>query len=96
MTSTKWRKRNRPVGRYVSMLNIPANLLSEGTTYVQARLITVDPNFPKFSERDVLTFLIVDSIDGDSARADWVGPTSGVVRPLLRWNTKFSPNPHKI
>ena len=92
----EWRKRNRPVGRYVSMVNIPANLLSEGTIYVQSCLITLDPHLPQFSERDVLAFQIVDSNDGDSARADWVGPMSGVVRPLLKWDTKFSPNSHRI
>jgi hypothetical protein len=69
-----------------------AILLSEGTASVQACLITVDPHLSQFSEGDVLAFQIVDRHDGDPARADWVGPTLGVVRPLLKWVTKFSPN----
>ena len=34
-----------------------------------------------------------NSIDGgDSARGDYAGPMSGVVRPLLRWSTQFTPH----
>lgn len=91
----EWRRRSRPVGRYVSIACVPGNLLSEGTIYVQSALHTINPHIRQFSERDVVAFQVVDSHDGDSARADWVGRMSGVVRPLLKWNTKFSQNETK-
>ena len=36
------------------------------------------------------------SLDGDSARGDWAGEMYGVVRPLLKWSTQFSPNGHEV
>ena len=87
-----WRRRRRPSGRYVSTAWIPGNLLSEGTLFVTLGLTTMDPNIPIFHERDMLTFQVIDSIDGDSARGDWAGMWYGVVRPLLKWNTEFRPN----
>ena len=85
-----WRKRPRPAGRYTSTAWIPGNLLAEGTIYVEAALITLDPNINQFGE-DAVAFHVVDSLDGDSARGDWVGNMAGVVRPLLEWETQFNP-----
>ena len=87
-----WRKRPRPVGRYVSRAVIPGNLLSEGTYLVEAALITLDPIISQFSERDVVGFLVFDSLDGDSARGDYAGEMDGIVRPLLEWKTVFNPS----
>ena len=42
-------------------------------------------------ERDAVAFQVVDSIDGDSARADCAGRLRGAVRPLLEWETRSSP-----
>jgi lipopolysaccharide transport system ATP-binding protein len=86
-----WRGRPRPVGRYVSTAWIPGNLLAEGTLIVTAQVATVNPVMHHFSERDAVAFHVVDSMDGDSARGDYAGPMLGVVRPLLKWTTQFSP-----
>ncbi len=92
-----WRRRPRPKGRYVSSVQIPGNMLAEGTLFVQPSLITLEPTVVQFTERDVIAFQVIDSIDGDSARGDWGGHLSGVVRPRLDWNTRFSPKEyHKI
>ena len=40
---------------------------------------------------DVVAFTAVDSMEGDSARGDWVGRMPGIVRPLLKWETDFIP-----
>ena len=85
-----WRRRPRPAGRYTSTVWIPGNLLAEGTLYVEAALITLDPNVNQFGE-DAVAFHVVDSLDGDSARGDWVGNMAGVVRPLLHWETHYRP-----
>jgi lipopolysaccharide transport system ATP-binding protein len=56
---------------------------------------TMNPNIVHFSEREVVAFQVIDSLDGDSARGDYAGSMPGVVRPLLRWTTRFSLNAHR-
>ena len=34
---------------------------------------------------------MVDSLDGDSARGDYVGQLGGVIRPKLDWKTEWLP-----
>jgi lipopolysaccharide transport system ATP-binding protein len=87
-----WRRRPRPAGRYVSTSWIPGNFLAEGTMYVAAALVTLNPVILQYFERDAVTFQVVDSFDGDSARGDWAGRMRGAVRPLLQWDTQFSPD----
>jgi lipopolysaccharide transport system ATP-binding protein len=90
----EWRRRPRPVGRYISTAWIPGNLLAEGTHFVEALAVTLSPNILQFAEREVMAFEVVDSRDGDSARGDWAGRMKGVVRPLLKWETRYEPNGH--
>jgi lipopolysaccharide transport system ATP-binding protein len=88
---SKWRGRPRPCGRWVTTACIPGNLLSEGVLFASAGLITRDPVSRQFSVREVVAFHVVDTMEGDSARGDWNGNFSGVVRPLLKWSTEYSP-----
>lgn len=88
----EWRRRRRPTGIYRSTAWVPGNLLSEGTLFVAAALVTLEPNILQFFERDVVAFQVMDSQDGDSARGDWTGKVQGAVRPLLRWSTQFTPS----
>jgi len=37
-----------------------------------------------------VTFRVVDTLDGDTARGDYVGKINGVVRPRLEWTTDVS------
>jgi lipopolysaccharide transport system ATP-binding protein len=87
-----WRGRPRPIGRWRSTVIIPGNLLSEGTVFVTASLHTPHPEICHFLEKDVVTFQVVDSIEGDSARGDWGGDFNGAVRPLLNWRTRCLEN----
>ena len=84
-----WRRRARPVGRWRSTVTIPGNLLAEGTVFVGAGMLTTHPEIRHFIEKDVVTFQVVDTIDGDSARGDWGGDFNGAVRPLLDWDTLY-------
>lgn len=59
---------------------------------IGAAVRTEEPQILHFYERDAVAFQVIDSIDGDSARGDYHGPVSGVVRPLLTWTTAFQPN----
>ena len=86
-----WQRRPRPPGRYVSTAWIPGNFLSEGMIYVEAVMITLDPVTPQFWERSAVAFRVIDPMEGDSARGDWVGRMESVVRPKLEWTTTFTP-----
>ena len=86
-----WRRTPRPVGRYQCTAWIPGNFLAEGTLLVTAVVSSYDPIVVHFSERDAVSFQVVDTQDGDSARGDYAGHVPGVVRPLLRWTTEFHP-----
>jgi len=89
-TDPEWRQRRRPAGRYISTACIPGNFLTEGTIYVEAAIVTLNPVTVQFTERDAVAFRVLDSLDTDTARGDWAGEMYGVVRPLLDWTTDFS------
>ena len=87
-----WHRRPRSIGCYVSTAWIPGNFLSEESLIVGVAISTMSRSLGHFYERDAVAFQVVDSLDGDSARGDYAGPMPGVIRPLLRWTTQFSPN----
>jgi lipopolysaccharide transport system ATP-binding protein len=86
-----WRRRRRPAGKYVVTAWIPGNLLAEGMLFVSCGITTLEPRILQFNEQDVAAFQVIDSREGDSARGDWQGTFTSVVRPLLRWETQFDP-----
>ena len=86
----QWRRRARPVGRYVSRVEIPGNLLTEGTVFVGCHCITLAPDMLQFSAPEAIAFHVIDSHDGDSARGDYVGNMPGAIRPLLNWSTTLT------
>lgn len=87
---SEWRREPRPVGRYVSTMWIPGNTLSEGHLFVQASVLSYHPITRLHTrEPNVVTFQVIESAEGDSARGDYVGAVPGVVRPLLPWQTDF-------
>jgi hypothetical protein len=79
------------VGRYTSTVWIPGNTLSEGNVLVQASVLSYIPSIVLHTrEPNVVTFQVIDSLEGDSARGDYIGPVPGAIRPLLNWTTDFS------
>jgi lipopolysaccharide transport system ATP-binding protein len=89
-----WRGRPRHVGRYTSTVWIPGNFLAEGHLTVRAAITTLTTMKVRVDEIDAVVFQMIDSIDGDSARGDYMGPLSGAVRPLLEWETTYESNPN--
>jgi lipopolysaccharide transport system ATP-binding protein len=87
----EWRNRPRPKGYFISSVLIPGNLLAEGPHFVNCHLITLKPEVKQFSERNVVSFTVIDCLDGDSARGDYAKNFPGVVRPLLNWVTEYNP-----
>ena len=87
-----WRGRTRPAGHYTSTAWIPGDFLAEGMLFVGAAIRTPERKHRRFQERDAVAFQVIDSLDGDSARGDYTGPMLGVVRPMLKWETHYTPN----
>ena len=83
-----WRNQVRQIGSYKSSVKVPGNLLSEGTVFVSVGAATHHPYEVHFSERDAVTFNVIDSPDGDAARGDFAGPMPGAIRPVLEWKTE--------
>lgn len=95
-TDPLWRQRPRPAGRYVSTAWIPGNLLAEGMLFVDAALTTLTPDIHQFTERQVVAFQVVETLEGDTARGAWAGRMKGVVRPLLQWQTHAGQPVHSV
>jgi lipopolysaccharide transport system ATP-binding protein len=91
-----WRRKLRPIGRYVSTAWIPGNFLSEGTYYIGPTIRTLNPTIRRLRVDDAVSFHVFDSMDGHGARVDFAEDLSGVVRPLLKWETQFSPKGNSV
>jgi lipopolysaccharide transport system ATP-binding protein len=89
-TDPNWRGLRRPAGKYKATAWIPGNFLSEGILYVNTLLFTLEPRSIQFDEKDVVSFHVIDNIEGETARGDWAGPLVGAVRPLLKWENTYS------
>jgi lipopolysaccharide transport system ATP-binding protein len=87
----QWRRSPRPRGRFVSTAWVPGNFLAEGMFTVRAAIITEAPLIVHCDELHAVAFQVLDSMEGDSARGDYAGVMVGVVRPMLRWTTHFTP-----
>ena len=67
-------------------------MLSEGTILVNTALWEWEPRRRlEYHEKEVVAFQVVDSLEGDSARGDYVGQLGGVIRPKLDWKTEWVP-----
>jgi lipopolysaccharide transport system ATP-binding protein len=91
-----WRKKIRPIGHYVSKMWIPGDLLSEGMYYIGPGIYTVNPEMKRLRVSDAVGMHIIDDMNGNGARVDFTGNLSGVVRPFLNWETKFSPHRNEV
>jgi lipopolysaccharide transport system ATP-binding protein len=87
--SREWRNRPREKGFYTSRVEIPANFLAEGRFSVTAALFDPILQENHVFERDAVSFVVYDSLEGDTARGDFGGTMIGVVRPLLDWETEY-------
>lgn len=87
-----WMNKPKPAGRYVSTAWIPGNFLSDGILYVGPAIRTLNPTVRRFSFNDVIAFQASDVIDDGSDIKDYSGRfRGGVVRPFLKWETRYIP-----
>jgi lipopolysaccharide transport system ATP-binding protein len=75
-------------GHYVTTAEIPGNFLAEGTLSVTVRQFTWHPYRQRLYARDVVSFRMIDTAEGDSVRGEYTGAFPGVVRPRLAWTTR--------
>lgn len=75
-------------GIYISKVIIPGNFLAEGIFEVSVSAMSYDPFTVHFHETEALSFTVIDSLEGDSARGIYAGKFPGLVRPLFKWQTK--------
>jgi len=87
-----WKRRPRPEARYVSTARIPGNFLSDGMFTVHVGLYAHAPDIFQYFERDAVAFHVIDNLESDSSRGDWQWELGGILRPLLKWTTRYSPN----
>lgn len=88
-----WRRTPRDKGTYTSRVTIPGNYLPEGTFRVSVGIFGPIGNESHFLLDNVVAFSVYDPLEGDSARGDFAGNMIGVVRPLLKWETKVEEKP---
>lgn len=88
---SEWRNCPRPVGHYVTQCWVPGNLLNVGLYSVGVALSIPKPGASIFYERSVVTFDMRDMQDENPTRGDFSYGNPGIVRPLLKWETNYSP-----
>jgi len=80
-----WHGIPRKIGLYQSTCQIPADLLSPGI-YSVTVLIFANNYETCFREDNMVRFQVVDS---GEVRGDYSGGYSGIIRPLLKWDTSL-------
>jgi lipopolysaccharide transport system ATP-binding protein len=90
--ATEWRRRPRPVGRFMSTAWLPGNFMAPGTYSVD---VAVSSHVPLARVHALVagavSFQIADHFGGDSARGDYMGDYPGVIRPMVDWTTDVVP-----
>ncbi len=91
----EWRGRPRPSGRYISTGWIPGNFLTEGAFSIWPSIMTLGPEAIRAEAPDAVLFRVVDNLDAkDTSRGDYPRPIPGLVRPMLRWETRYLSKSH--
>jgi lipopolysaccharide transport system ATP-binding protein len=75
-------------GIYESTVWLSKNLFSEGVIIVGVALVTHDPFAIHIHEKDAIAFNMVDDMANSPTRGDYVGSMPGIIRPLLKWDSK--------
>jgi len=88
--NSEWKSNSiRKKGKYTAEILIPGNFFAEGKIKVSPAVITSDPWELHAYAEDIISFFVKDSLDGDSARGEFVGNYGGIVRPLFNWRVNF-------
>jgi lipopolysaccharide transport system ATP-binding protein len=81
----QWWDEPRVSGLVRATCIIPGNLLAEGRLFVLAAVSSYNPTVVHVSERDAVSFQVIDRSEGDGVRGHFVAEWPGAVRPMLDW-----------
>lgn len=73
------------VGLYSTSVVLPGNFFCEGLIYFSVALMTYEPFKVYQNLEKVIDIVVVDKMDGKSARGKYSGPFPGLLRPKLNW-----------
>jgi lipopolysaccharide transport system ATP-binding protein len=86
--TAEWHRHKKEKGEYTSTVWIPANFMAEGTFFVNFAIVSYLPSIKlHLNSQDVVSFDVVDSLEGNTARGDYAGKMEGIIRPILDWET---------
>jgi lipopolysaccharide transport system ATP-binding protein len=80
-----WWDEPRVAGLVRATCTIPGNLLAEGRLFVMAAVSSFNPTVVHASERDIVSFQVIDRSEGDGVRGHYAAEWPGIVRPMLDW-----------
>ena len=90
-TNEPYETQHDRAGRYISRVEIPANLLAEGEYLISVSIFASKGLKIRYVRaKNVFTFQVVDYIAGDSARGDFIQNVAGVLRPALAWDKTYT------
>jgi lipopolysaccharide transport system ATP-binding protein len=85
-THCDWRPNELGANRYRKQVELPAQLLAEGSIRVLVQLVFYEPDIPSVILPDALQFDAADSDHPLTVRGHWKGDWPGVVRVGLQWS----------
>jgi lipopolysaccharide transport system ATP-binding protein len=56
---------------------------------VGVAIVTHDPFQVHFHERDCIAFNMIDDQINSKTRGEYVGSLPGIIRPLMKWESKY-------
>lgn len=79
---------NQPhtLGKYTSVVWIPANLLNTGSYYISSAIFNHREKIIHFHEKDALLFNVHEAVDEVTAKGMNSEDIPGIIRPLLNWS----------
>jgi lipopolysaccharide transport system ATP-binding protein len=83
----EYRRQTRTVGVYTSVVEIPGDLMNEGTYTLDVSVRTMFPRRYFLREGGLVSFRVQDNGLGDSVRGEYMGAWSGALAPKLNWRT---------
>jgi lipopolysaccharide transport system ATP-binding protein len=83
--------RPRRAGFYRASVRIPRDLLAEGTMTVTAAMASLAPRKDHFCATDAVRFLVIDGVDGSTARGVYTDYINAAIRPKLDWSVQYDP-----
>ncbi|MCA0153723.1 ABC transporter ATP-binding protein [Winogradskyella vincentii] len=75
---------------FASTCKIPGNLLAEGSFSILVAVGNYNPEMIHLIEKDLLTFEIYDSTQGEGVRGPYIGKWPGLMRPMLDWTIEIT------